>query len=142
MTQFYLLDSNICIDFMRGRLPYGYELLKASDPSYFKIPAIVEAELRTGAEKSANPTKNRLLLERFLEPFETVPFGSRCSLAYARIRAELEGSGLKIGPNDMLIAATALAHQAILVTNNVNEFKRVPGLSLESWAEMDGFFQA
>lgn len=133
----YMLDSCVCIDFLRGRLPLFYDLLRSSDPSMFKIPAIVEAELRLGAEKSSSPAKNRLLLERFLDPFEVVPFGSRCSLAYARTRAYLEARGEVIGPNDLLIASTALAHQAILVTENVREFKRVPGLAIEFWDELE-----
>lgn len=133
----YMLDSCVCIDFMRGRLPHFYDLLRSSDPSLFKIPAIVEAELRLGTEKSSSPVKNRLLLERFLEPFEVAPFDSRCALAYARTRAHLEVRGMRIGPNDLLIASTALAHQAILVTENVREFKRVPGLAVEFWDELE-----
>lgn len=131
----YMLDSCVCIDFMRGRLPLGYDVLKRSDPRLFKIPAIVEAELRFGAEKSLNPSGNRLLLETFLAPFEIIAFDSPCAAAYARIRMELESAGTPIGPNDMLIAATALANEAVLVTNNIREFKRIPGLSLESWSE-------
>lgn len=131
----YFLDSNICIDFMRGRLPLGYDLMRRSDPGIFKIPAIVEGELRLGAYKSAQPAKNQWLVEEFLLPFEVIPFDSQCARAYAKIRGELERQGNVIGPNDMLIAATAVANQAVLITNNVDEFKRVPGLSLESWHE-------
>lgn len=133
----YLLDSCICIDFMRGRLPYGYEVLRSSDPRLYAIPAIVEAELRTGAEKSKDPVKNRRVLETFLLPFKIVPFDSRCALKYAFLRSRLETAGCKIGPNDMLIAATALAYDAVLVSNNDREFKRVPGLTVESWYEED-----
>lgn len=133
----YLLDSCVCIDFMRGRLPYGYKMLKNSDPRLYAIPAIVEAELRTGAEKSKDPVENRRLLETFLLPFKVVPFDSRCALKYAALRSHLEAQGRKIGPNDMLIAATALAHDAVLVSNNDREFKRIPGLVVESWYEED-----
>lgn len=133
----YLLDSCVCIDFMRGRLPLGYDILKRNDPRLFKISAIVEAELRLGAEKSRNPSGNKLLLETFLAPFEIIPFDSTCAAAYTRIRMSLELSGTPIGPNDMLIAATAIANEAVLITNNVREFKRIPGLSLESWGEYD-----
>lgn len=133
----YLLDSCICIDFMRGRLPYGYEVLKGGDPRLYAVPAIVEAELRTGAEKSKDPAKNRRVLETFLLPFKIIPFDSRCALKYAFLRSRLEAEGRKIGPNDMLIAATALAYDAVLVSNNDREFKRVPGLTIESWYEED-----
>ncbi|WP_302319231.1 type II toxin-antitoxin system VapC family toxin [Gordonibacter pamelaeae] len=131
-----LLDSCICIDFLRGRLPYAYSLLRESDPRLFKIPAIVEGELRVGAEKSSNPEKARWLVDEFMLPFEVLPFDSSCARAYGRIRAQLERAGKTIGHNDLLIAATALANNAVLVTGNVDEFKRVPGLSIESWHEM------
>ena len=133
----YLLDSCICIDFMRGKLPTGYEVMRNNDPQLFGIPTIVEAELRTGVLKSKKPRTNRLLLESFLAPFRIIPFDSRCAIEYARIRASLEAAGQKIGPNDTLIAATAIAHGAVLVTNNTREFERIEGLDLESWHEIE-----
>lgn len=133
----YLLDSCICIDFMRGKLPTGYEVMRNNDPQLFGIPTIVEAELRTGVLKSEKPRTNRLLLESFLAPFRIIPFDSRCAIEYARIRASLEAAGQKIGPNDTLIAATAIAHGAVLVTNNTREFERIEGLDLESWHEIE-----
>ena len=132
----YLLDANICIDFMHGHLPYAYDLMRSSDPRLFKIPAIVEGELRLGIVKSRQSEKTRWLVDEFMLPFEVLPFDSECAHIYARIRGELEMTGKVIGPNDLLIAATALANSAVLVTNNVDEFKRVPGLSIESWHEM------
>lgn len=133
----YFLDSDICIHLMRGNLPHVYEIMRASDPALFGIPSVVEAELRCGAAKSDHPEKNRLLLERFLIPYARIPFDSACSIAYGRIRAELEQSGQKIGPNDLLIAATASAHNATLVTGNIREFSRVAGLQVESWDEVE-----
>lgn len=133
----YLLDSDICIHLMRGKLPYAYDLMRQGDPSMFGVPAIVEAELRTGAQKSDHPQKNKLLTERFLAPFVRVPFDSECAMAYAKIRVDLERRGERIGPNNILIAATALARGATLVTGNVREFSRVKGLDLENWAEVD-----
>ena len=132
----YLLDSCVCIDLMRGKLPYAYDLMRASDPKLFAVPAIVVAELNFGAEKSANPEKNRLLTERFLAPYEIVPFGAACAHAYGLIRNQLRKDGTPIGPNDLLIAATAIANQAVLVSNNASEFARVKGLRFESWYEM------
>lgn len=133
----YLLDSCVCIDLMRGKLPYAYDLMRSSDPKLFAVPAIVVAELAFGAENSANPEKNRMLTERFLAPFEVVPFSVACARAYGFIRNQLRKDGLVIGPNDLLIAATVVANQAVLVSNNDNEFKRVKGLRLESWYEVD-----
>lgn len=133
----YYLDSDICINLLRGKLPDTYALMRRSSPRIFGIPAIVEAELRLGAAKSIHPRKNLLLLETFLVPFQKIPFDSRCAMAYARIRAQLEGEGRSIGPNDMLIAATTLADDAVLVTGNTREFARVGGLQVENWDEVD-----
>lgn len=131
----YLLDSCVCIDLMRGKLPIAYDLMGKSDPHIFGVPAIVVAELSFGVERSSNPEKNRLLTERFLAPYTIVPFDAACARAYGVIRNQLRKDGRLIGPNDLLIAATAVAHQAVLVSNNVDEFKRVEGLRLESWHE-------
>lgn len=131
----YLLDSDICIELMRGNLPIAFELMSHSDPKLFGIPSIVEGELRTGALKSDHPKKNMLLLERFLSPFQSIAFDNKCAIAYSKIRSSLESQGAKIGPNDTLIAATALANGATLVTHNTREFKRVANLELEDWSE-------
>lgn len=133
----YCLDSDICIELMRGRLPYICELMQNSDPSLFGIPAVVEGELRTGALKSRHPKKNTLLVERFLAPFKSVPFGRAAAISYGKIRADLEAQGMKIGPNDLLIAATALSAGSTLITHNVREFTRVKGLSVEDWEEIE-----
>ncbi len=133
----YLLDSDVCIELMRGNLPSVRKVLEHTSPRLIKIPSIVRHELTCGALKSTHPEKNLLLTETFLAPFETLPFDARCATAAARIRAELETQGMKIGPDDLLIAGTAQAYESVLVTNNVREFKRVEGLSLETWAEID-----
>lgn len=133
----FFLDTNVCIEFLRGRLPNAYRLLKQSDPRMFAIPSIVAAELLVGAEKSSRRAENVRLVEQFLLPFESVPFDEKCARAYACVRAELESNGQQIGPLDQLIAATAIAHQATLVTRNVREFARIPGLRLEDWEETE-----
>ncbi len=133
----YLFDTNILIDISRHKLDSAYEMLMKSDSSLFKVPAIVQAELLVGAEKSNQPEEERFKVESLLLPFEIVPFDEKCAVQYAKVRANLERRGLSIGANDYMIAATALAHSAVLVTNNVDEFKRVPGLSIECWEEVD-----
>lgn len=135
----YFLDSDICIEILRGRLPETYALMKKASPKLFGIPAVVEAELRTGAQKSDHSKKNTLLLETFLVPYQRIPFDSECATAYAKIRTWLERAGTPIGPNDMLIAATAFAHNATLVTRNTREFCRVEGLEVENWDEVSGY---
>jgi len=71
----------------------------------------------------------------FLSEFAIIPFDEECATAYACLRAQLEGEGRVIGPNDMLIAATAIAHQATLVTRNEREFARIAGLHIEVWED-------
>ena len=132
----YVFDSDVLIEFLRGRLPQGLELLRNTDARLVKVPAIVQAELLTGAAKSSNPEKSRLAVERLLLEYEVLPFDSRCAVQYAQVRGELEGRGAKIGANDYIVAATALAHDATLVTNNVREFKRIPRLRLMSIHEV------
>lgn len=130
-----MLDTNIFIDFLRGRSPRILETLQSSDASLFKVPSIVKAELLLGANKSNQPVREQRRVENLLLPFEIAPFNESAAYQYAKIRAELESAGETIGANDYLIAATALASSAILVTNNVDEFKRVPDLTIESWVE-------
>lgn len=133
----YFLDSDTCIEIMRGHLPYAHKLMRASSPELFAVPSVVEAELRYGAENSAHPEEGRYLVESFLVPFKRIPFDCRCAMEYAKIRLDLKKRGAMIGANDLLIAATSLAHDAVLVSNNGREFSRVKGLVLESWAEVD-----
>ena len=95
---------------------------------------MVAAELIFGAQKSLNTTQNMEKIGKFLKPLEIVPFGSDAAYFYGKIRAVLEKTGMIIGFNDMVIAATVLAQNGILVTNNTGEFLRVEGLILEDWA--------
>ena len=132
----YLFDSDTCIEILRGHLPRAWEMMRKSSPDLFGVPAIVEAELLYGAANSDNPEEGRYFVESLLAPLHIVPFDSRCAACYARIRIDLKQRGCLIGPNDLLIAATALAHGATLVSNNAREFRRVKGLLLESWAEI------
>lgn len=132
----YFLDSDVCIELMRGRLPITYGLMRQSPPELFGVPAIVEAELRLGAAKSNDPEGGTLLLERFLKPFKSIVFDGDCAVAYGVIRADLEQRGCRIGPNDLLVAATASAHNAVLITGNVREFIRVRGLQVQRWDEV------
>jgi len=86
-----------------------------------------------GAEKSLKREDNHLKISAFLLPFEIIPFDSAGAECYGKIKAVLEKKGMLIGPNDLLIAATALANNAVLVTDNTNEFNRVEGLVVENW---------
>ena len=133
----YLIDSCVLVEFLHGRLPGTLEALRSSDPKSFGVPAVVVGELAYGTERSGNPSKSRLAVERLLAPYRVLPFDDRCAWTYGRIRQDLAGKSRVIGPNDLLIAATALANGATLVTRNVREFKRVDGLRVECWDEFE-----
>lgn len=131
----YLLDTNICIYALKNRYPGVKKIMINLPPSAIAIPSIVKAELYYGAVKSRKTDKVIPILEKFLAPFEIIPFGDKEIMTYANIRAKLEKDGNIIGPNDLIIAATALVRGATLVTHNTKEFKRVEELLLEDWTQ-------
>jgi tRNA(fMet)-specific endonuclease VapC len=129
----YLLDTNACIRVLNGTSTKLVARLREHEPAEIKLCSVVKAELVFGARRSSRIADNLRLLRRFFEPFQSLSFDDECAERYALIRSELERSGTPIGPNDMLIAATAVTHAAILVTHNVAEFARVAGLAFEDW---------
>lgn len=129
----YLLDTNVCVDFLTGRYPRVVERLLATAPGEVRVSAIAVAELRYGADKSARPEANHLAFHRFLDDVATLDFDREAAAAYGRLRTLLERAGSPIGPNDMLIAAQALAEGLVLVTDNTSEFERIEGLLIENW---------
>ena len=131
----YCLDTYICIYYLKGKYPILLQKMLSINPNDIKIPSIVKAELLHVAEKSMKREENHEKITAFLLPFEIVPFGDTAAVYSAKIRATLEQTGMPIGPNDLLIAATALAINATLVTNNIKEFSRVDGLRSENWIE-------
>ena len=129
----YLLDTNACIQVLNGSSPTLISRLEASDPSEILLSTITKAELLYGARHSTRVSANLLLLEKFFRPFVSLPFDDGCAECYAGIRSELASQGKPIGPHDLLIAATARAHDLTLVTHNTREFLRVVGLRVEDW---------
>ena len=131
----YYLDTNMCIYFLVGKYPALLTRVMSLSPNDIKIPAIVKAELLHGAEKSARRDENMQKISAFLLPFEIVSFDGAGAVHYGKIKTALERKGIPIGPNNLIIAATALANNAVLVTNNTNEFNRVDGLQIENWTK-------
>ena len=129
----YLLDTNACIRFLNRSSEPLVQRLKACAPEDIRLSSVVKAELVYGAHRSARAADNLRLLARFFKPFAAVAFDDRCLDSYGRIRSDLERIGTPIGPNDLLIAATAMAHDLTLVTHNTDEFGRIPGLEIEDW---------
>ncbi len=130
----FVLDSNTVIYYFQGKGRVAENLLRTS-PREVALPAIVVYELEVGTAKLGEPDKRRRLLDQLVDGLTVLPFGIEEARAGARIRVELEHAGMKIGPMDNLIAATALRHSASLVTHNVEEFARVPGLKICDWFE-------
>jgi tRNA(fMet)-specific endonuclease VapC len=131
-----ILDSNTISYYFRGD-PQVVPRLQALHPAEVGVPAIVEYELRYGLLRMPSDAAAPRLaaLAQLLRPMQLLPFDSACAAQAARIRVDLEALGTPIGPHDTLIAATALRHQATLVTRNVREFSRVPGLQWLNWHE-------
>ncbi|CAK7034619.1 MAG: tRNA(fMet)-specific endonuclease VapC [Desulfovibrio sp.] len=128
-----LLDTNICIYMIKNKPPEVRKHFELLVPGDIAISSITVAELQYGVEKSAAREKNALALEAFLLPLEVASFDTDSALAYGKIRAGLERQGTPIGGMDMLIAAQAIAQGFTLVTHNLKEFNRVPGLKCETW---------
>ena len=109
--------------------------MESKSPPDIGIPSIVKAELYFGANKSSKKDEVIQVLDNFLVPFFIVPFDNKASYAYAYIHAQLESQGNLIGPNDLIIAATALSNGSILVTHNIKEFGKLEGLQTEDWTK-------
>jgi tRNA(fMet)-specific endonuclease VapC len=128
-----LLDTNICIYIARHRPPAMAERFAAASPGSFRISIVTWGELCFGANKSQDPSRARSALERFAESVPVQPMGEDVGMHYGEIRAVLERAGTPIGNNDLWIAAHARSLGTKLITNNMKEFVRVPGLELDGW---------
>ena len=131
----FLLDTNICIFIIKQKPPQVIKRFKNYDADDFGISAITLTELQFGVAKSQHKEKNQQALAEFILPLVVVEFTGDAALAYGEIRAELARKGQPMGALDMLIAAQALSANVTLVTNNVREFARVPGLIVENWVD-------
>ncbi|MBU3695100.1 PIN domain-containing protein [Dechloromonas sp.] len=128
-----LLDTNICIYIINAKPPAVLARFHRFRLGDIGLSSVVAAELAYGVAKSGS-MRNRQALQGFLAPLEVVPFDEQAVWAYGELRADLERRGQPIGALDTMIAAHALALDALLVTNKTREFERVSGLRLENWA--------
>ncbi len=128
----FVLDTNIIIYFFKGLGHVASNFLDKS-PQDIGIPAIVLFELKVGIAKSKSPKKRMTQLEELTSVTHLLPFGKKEASSAALIRARLEKKGHIIGPFDILIAGTALANNATLVTHNKKEFSKITQLPLEDW---------
>lgn len=128
----YLLDTNILSDLVRHPQGRVAQKIAALGEAAVCTSIIVAAELRFGAAKR-NAPRLTSQVDAILAAMEVIPLDSPSDRTYAQLRLSLEQCGQPIGPNDMLIAAQALASECVLVTANVDEFARVAELTVENW---------
>ena len=129
----YLLDTNVCIRYLNGQSEGIRQRLGDRNPERIVLCSIVKAELLYGVHKSRNVARNLRKLAQFVDRFISLPFDDTAAEIYGRIRTRLEQAGAPIGPNDLMIAAIAVANDVVLVTHNTREFSRVEELEFEDW---------
>lgn len=126
----YVLDTDTVIDAMRGNERVTGRLAKIS-PTDVAISVITLSELWYGVLRGGLSEPRLSATQHFVRETKTLPFSRRSAMVHAKLRHAMRTQ--PIGPHDMLIAATALAASAVLVTSNTREFSRVPDLQVESW---------
>lgn len=132
----YMLDTNICIFVIKQKPEEVIKRFLSHKPEELCISSITYAELMHGVEKSRAVDKNRLAIALLLSAINILDFDTEAAEEYGKVRAVLEKKGTPIGPMDMLIAAHAKSKDLVLVTNNTREFRRVEGLTIEDWADI------
>ena len=130
----YLLDTDVCIDLIRHQPAALLRKLDHLQPGDAGVSAITASELEFGAARSAEPKRNRQALIKLFSALVVLPFDQAAAQSYGDLRSVLEAGGTPIGPLDTLIAAHARALGLILITRNLREFKRVPGLRVDTWS--------
>ncbi len=128
----YMLDTNILIYTIKNRPKKVRDAFK-KHADYLAMSTVTLGELIYGAEKSTQSVRNLADIEVLAARMDVVPFDSQAAIHFGQVRAELSKSGKLIGPFDLMIAGHARSRGLILVTNNLREFKRVPGLRVENW---------
>lgn len=129
----YLLDSNVCIGYLNGTAQGVLAHLRIVPATEIAICSVVKAELSYGANRSVRPAQTLAHQRQFLDQFVSLLFDDSAAEVYGRLRAQLAAAGAPIGPNDLMIAAIAVANDLVLVTHNTREFSRVPGLTTDDW---------
>ncbi len=129
----YLLDTNICIYFLKGLFNLDKEIENAGLSNCF-VSEITIAELKFGAENSENQEKNRKIVDQFVSKFTIIPIFNSLDV-YAKEKSRLRKKGLPLDDFDLLIGATAISNNLTLVTRNVSDFERLKGIEIENWVD-------
>jgi tRNA(fMet)-specific endonuclease VapC len=130
----YILDTDICSYIMKRSHPALLERICSVPIRDQAVSVVTVAELLYGVKLSARPKQARAAFDAFIRHLEVIEWSADAAEHYADIRANLKLRGEMIGANDLLIAAHARNLKAIMVTNNVREFRRVKGLKVENWS--------
>jgi tRNA(fMet)-specific endonuclease VapC len=132
----YLIDSDICVEILRGKNRKGLAEIEKKLGSVGMLDCltsvIVEGELRVGVHKATDPARAAAKLDGLLSNLSVLPVDREIAKKYGEIRAYLESMGVTVGGNDLLIAATALRFDLTLLTRNLRDYERVPDLKLET----------
>jgi len=128
-----LLDTDICIYLIREQPRTIVDRFEKHAVGDIGISTITLAELEYGVSKSGKPAKNKEALDQFTTPLVVADFDRAATVSYGKLRTALEKKGQMIGGMDLLIAAHAVSLNVPVVTHNVREFTRVPGLRVETW---------
>ncbi|MDH3672495.1 MAG: type II toxin-antitoxin system VapC family toxin [Gammaproteobacteria bacterium] len=129
----YMLDTNTCIYIIKHHPPEVKKRLRKIPVGEVAVSSIVVAELCYGVAQSQKRTHNQAALGDFLEYLLVLDWPVEAALPYGEVRTHLKKKGAPIGAMDLLIAAHAITENAVLVTDNVREFRRVPKLKIENW---------
>lgn len=129
----YLPDTNVWVCMLRNTSTRVSDRIRSAPPGEILLCSITLAELWYGAVHSRKQAENLRALDRLRAEFSSIPFDDDCAATYAQIRSSLARAGTPIGPNDLMIAAIAMANGLTVVTRNVREFQRVAGLRVENW---------
>jgi len=131
----YLLDTCVVSDFVKGH-KQTLQILKAINPASIGISAITQMEIIYGLKKNPKQAeKIEGIMHDFMDSISVLPFEQKVATSAGEIRAILAGQGTPIGAYDLLIGATALKSNRILVTSNTKEFVRIKGVTLENWRD-------
>lgn len=129
----YLLDTNICIYFLKGQFNINKKLKSVGVDNCF-ISEITVAELKFGAENSIQKEKNRKVIENFIDSIQILPIIC-CLDTYAKEKARLRKKGLTIDEFDLLIGCSSIENNMVLVTRNVKHFNRLRNCEIENWVD-------
>lgn len=130
----YLLDTDICIYYIKGRYNLNKKFEAVGEENCY-ISEITLAELKFGVENTSNPSKNKKVLDNFLSGVQILPIFNAIDL-YAKEKARLKKLGTLIDDFDLLIGATAVANGLVMVTNNVSHFEKIAGIEVENWIKV------